>query len=41
MDFFLEQLYQIQFLRDYLGPAGITFMNAVSQNRECETFSVK
>lgn len=32
MDFFLEQLYQIQFLREYLGPAGITFMNAVSQN---------
>ena len=32
MDFFLEQLYQIQFLREYLGPAGITFMNVVSQN---------
>ena len=25
MDFFLEQLYQIQFLRDYLGPAGIIY----------------
>ncbi len=31
MEFFLDQLYQIQLIRDYFGPAGITFMNAVSQ----------
>lgn len=31
MDYFLEQLYQIQMLRNSIGPAGVTFMNAVSQ----------
>ena len=31
MNFFLDQLYQIQLIRDYFGPAGVTFMNAVSQ----------
>ena len=32
MGFFLEQLYQIQQLREAIGPLGIALMNWVSQN---------
>lgn len=32
MEFFLEQLYQIQQLREAIGPTGIVLMNWVSQN---------